>query len=60
MASRQEASASSLLRLLRGRGFALDAELEARVAQTLDLDQLDRWLDRVVGASSLEDVFRDG
>lgn len=53
-------SRSTLLRLLRFRGFTVDAAVEARVAGATEIAQLERWLDRVLDAPSLEDVFANG
>jgi hypothetical protein len=45
-----------LLRLLRRKGFTVDAAVEARSADCKD-DQLDAWADRVLTATSLDEVF---
>ncbi|NUO48621.1 MAG: hypothetical protein HOV80_07165 [Polyangiaceae bacterium] len=54
---RQEAKATTLIRQLRRRGFVVDDATEARILGTADLGQLDTWLDRVLTASSLEEVL---
>jgi len=54
---RQEGRSEVLLRLLRRRGFTVDAALEQRVSATRDEEQLGRWLDRVLDARSLDAVF---
>ena len=53
---RAEAKAEMLLHLLKRRGFAVDAALQLRV-QAASVPELDRWLDRVLDASRLEDVI---
>ena len=52
-----EGKTQMLLRQLRRRGFAVDAAVEARVADCRDDDQLDTWADRVLTAKSLDEVF---
>ncbi len=54
---RQEGQAVALVRLLRRRGFTVDDTNEARILATTDLRQLDAWFDRVLTASSLDDVL---
>jgi aryl carrier-like protein len=49
--------ARMLVRILRGRGFVVGAEVEARVLATDSVDALERWADRALTAASLEDVF---
>ena len=49
--------ATALLRLLAKRGFVVDEPVRARVLACQDSDQLDRWLDRVLTAASLDEVF---
>jgi hypothetical protein len=56
---RQEGQAVALVRLLRRRGFTVDDATEARILATADLARLDAWLDRVLTASSLEEVLGD-
>lgn len=46
-----------LLRLLRHKGFAVDAAVETRVTDCKDDDQLDTWADRMLTATSLDEVF---
>lgn len=46
-----------LLRQLERRGFAVDEGTRARVVACLDIAQLDEWLDRVLVASGVDDVF---
>ena len=49
--------ATVLLRHLSKRGFVVDEPVRARVLACQDSDQLDRWLDRVLTAASLDEVF---
>ncbi len=48
-----------LLRILRRRGFAVTADVEARLLATTDLARIDRWADRALDAASLDAVFDD-
>lgn len=54
---RLEAKAATLVKQLRKRGFRVDADIEARLLATADDEALDTWLDRVITASSLEEVL---
>ena len=56
---RQEGEARTMLRLLERRFGPIPDPVRARVAAA-DLDSLDRWLDRVLDAATLEAVFHDG
>jgi hypothetical protein len=49
--------AETLLVLLRHRGLAPDAALQARVLECRDLATLDRWIERSLAATRLDDVF---
>lgn len=49
--------AESVLRLLRARGFRVDARSRQRILRCKDPAQLDLWLDRVLHASRLADVL---
>jgi len=49
--------ARMLMRILRGRGFEVGADVEARVLSTEDLGLLERWADRALVAVSLDAVF---
>ncbi len=49
--------AKLLLKLLRFKGFGISPELAARVESCGDIAQLDRWAERVLTASTLDDVF---
>lgn len=53
---KQEGKQETLLNLLRRKFSAVPSPLVARV-ETADLDTLDRWLDRILTASSLDEVF---
>ncbi len=48
-----------LLKLLRFKGFDVTPELTARVESCQDLEQLDLWAERVLTATSLDDIFAD-
>ena len=52
-----EGKAELLLKLLRLRGFIVDAALEARVHACHDAAQIDAWAEQVLSATSLADVF---
>ncbi len=54
-----EGKAQTLLKLLHVKGLAVPAELTARVESCQDLDQLDRWIERVLTATTLDEVFAD-
>jgi len=54
-----EAKAATLLRLLKLRYGALPTEVESSVRQTQQAEQLDRWLDAVVTAATLEQFRHD-
>ncbi len=54
---RLEARAEVLLNLLKLKGFLVDEALEARVMSTRDRAQLDRWVERVLTAQTLDEVF---
>jgi hypothetical protein len=47
----------SLRRLLARRGLLLTAELEARIDACADVDELDTWHDRAIGAGTAGEVF---
>lgn len=52
-----EARVAILLRQLERRGFAVDEATRARVNECQDIAQLDEWLDRVLVASGIDEVF---
>ena len=54
---RAEGEARTLLKLLRLRGFAVDDATAERVLGTTDVSMLDRWVERSISASSLEEVL---
>jgi hypothetical protein len=56
---RAEGAALVLLRVLRRRGLAVSQEAEARILATTDLDRIEGWTDRAIGAGTLDDVFID-
>ena len=41
------------------RGIHLTDEQQTLVASCSDIDQLDLWLNRAVGATSVSDIFKD-
>jgi len=49
--------AELLLKQLRFKGFTVDPELAARVESCQDLGQLDLWAERVLTATTLDDIF---
>jgi hypothetical protein len=51
--------AKVVLRLLDVRGVALTQEQRDQVTACTDAVQLDRWLDRVITASTAAEVFAD-
>jgi hypothetical protein len=55
----QQGECAALLRLLRQRfGDAVDAHVEQRVA-TASIEQIDRWIMRILLATTLAEVFAD-
>jgi hypothetical protein len=54
---RAEGEAKALLKILRTRGLAIDATAEARILATRDLALFDRWLERALTASSVDEVL---
>lgn len=49
--------ARTLLRMLEKRGIAVDDAARARITGCTDIPQLDRWVDRAMTATSLDEVF---
>ena len=45
------------LKILHKRGFLIDAGAEQRIRETRDLATLDRWLDRALEVTSLEELL---
>ncbi|WP_216903561.1 hypothetical protein [Nocardia alni] len=54
---RTEGEARILLRMLAARGFSISKEVRRRVESCTDTNQLERWADRTVNATSLDAVF---
>ena len=52
-----EGEARLLLKLLRVKGFTVPAELAARIESCMDLDQLELWAERILTATTLDDIF---
>ena len=55
--STSDAVTRSWLRLLRLRGFTVEAEVEARITACKDDAQLNTWADQVLTASSLDELL---
>jgi len=51
--------ARTLLKMLRLKGFEVSPELQSRVETCTDLAQLDLWIERILAAQSLADVFAE-
>ena len=54
-----EGKAEALLAVLASRGVMLTTEQRELVMSCLDLEQVDRWFDRSLSATSADDVFKD-
>jgi hypothetical protein len=54
---RAEGLAEGLLRLLASRDIQLDPDQRTKIETCTDLDQLDRWFDRALRATSLDEVL---
>jgi Uma2 family endonuclease len=52
-----EGRAEAVLRVLQARGLTATAEQRERILGCADAAALDRWIDRAVSCSSIEDVF---
>ncbi len=52
-----EGEARLLLKQLRFKGFTVSPELVARVESCQDLEQRGRWAERILTATTLDDVF---
>jgi membrane protein involved in colicin uptake len=52
-----EGRAEALVRVLQARGLAPTAEQRQRILGCADAAALDRWIDRAVSCSSIEDMF---
>ncbi|WP_460542956.1 hypothetical protein [Glycomyces halotolerans] len=49
--------AKSLVKLLGHRGIDVPAEARQRIESCTDIEELDRWFERALSASSIEEVF---
>lgn len=56
---RAQGMATMLLRVLDRRGLPVTVDLEHQVSHCRDPAQLQRWLDRALQATRIEDVFAD-
>ncbi|GAA1508931.1 hypothetical protein GCM10009677_47230 [Sphaerisporangium rubeum] len=54
---RTEGQAESLLTVIHMRGITVPGEVKERIMSCRDHDQLDTWLQRAVGATSLDEIF---
>lgn len=54
---RLEALAAAILKVLDGRGIAVDGDSRTRIASCRDADVLDMWLDRAVIVAKASDLF---
>jgi hypothetical protein len=57
--ARAETWADSVLTVLRVRGIAVPAASHDRILAEKDLEQLKRWLEKAVVATSIADVIDD-
>ena len=53
-----EGKADTLLTILVKRGLAVNAEQEQQIRSCTDLATLDRWVDRVLSAASVDELLR--
>jgi hypothetical protein len=51
--------AAALLKLLKARGIDLTEEQHDAVTSSTDLEEIDRWFDRALTATSANGVFGD-
>ncbi len=56
---REEGVSESIIRILRRRGIAVSAAAESKIVSCHDRAQLGEWLDRAIGAQTVDDVFSD-
>ncbi|MGM7646521.1 hypothetical protein ACSVDM_16600 [Nocardia sp. JW2] len=56
---REEGVSHSILRILRRRGIDVSSAAEDKIVSCHDRVQLGEWLDRAIGAQSVDDVFSD-
>jgi hypothetical protein len=54
---RLETLAAAILKVLDGRGIAVDGDTRTRIASCRDADVLDTWLDRAVIVAEASDLF---
>jgi len=54
---RIEEAARNLLTVLRARGFAVPDAVRERILAQKDLERLERWLEKAVGAASVAAVI---
>jgi hypothetical protein len=54
-----QAKAEDVIKILDARGIELAGEQRDQVTSCTDLDQLDRWFDRALAATTAADVFKD-
>lgn len=54
---RVEGQVLALLRIISARGFALPADVRARIQNERDSDQLLRWTDRAVTMAAVDELF---
>jgi hypothetical protein len=55
--ARAEARSNALLEVLRARGWDVPDEIQHRITECTDPEQLNGWLSRAVNAASLDEVF---
>jgi hypothetical protein len=56
---RTEARADAVLAVLRVRGIAVPAAVRKRILAEKDLQRLERWLEKAILATSIEEVIDD-
>jgi flagellar biosynthesis/type III secretory pathway protein FliH len=54
---RAEAKAEDIIKILNSRGLPPDDQQREQLSACADLDLLDRWFDRALVATSVDDVF---
>ena len=47
----------ALLRILAARGLEVDPSSQRRIGACMDLEQLERWLDKALTVSSVQQLF---
>ncbi|HEX3481701.1 MAG TPA: hypothetical protein VHT91_42105 [Kofleriaceae bacterium] len=53
-----ETRAEDILTVLRVRGIVVPAAVHKRILAQKDLKQLERWLERAIVATSIDDLFK--